>query len=370
MQNFFTDAPLTVKQLDRLKEHKYASQGKSLMEPPLHNFWNWVVEKLPLWLAPNLITLIGLAFNGASFLMLLFYRSNNGSASSSIYFFNAISLFVYQTLDAVDGKQARRTKSSSPLGELFDHGCDSLSTIFVSISVALTVGAAQNEPFYFAVFVVLCSYTFYCSHWVTYVTGSLHFGSIDVTEAQYGSILIFILTSVFGEEFWSYRFLFGYPLRYIIYFSLISSLLFMWPRYLELGTTQGAGMNGATVANTSIISPIQPIGALLIVGIQVAYRTQLYYVHPFKTVLLLSVTMAKVTNRLIVAALTKSELHLWDSTMCPVLTMFLNQYWGVWIPENTLLLVCLVWAIFNLVNFLCDTYKQIANHLNIKILTI
>ena len=52
----------------------------------------------------------------------------------------------------------------------------------------------------------------------------------------------------------------------------------MWPRYLELGTTQGAGMNGATVANTSIISPIQPIGALLIVGIQVAYRTQLYYV--------------------------------------------------------------------------------------------
>lgn len=27
-----------------------------------------------------------------------------------------------QTFDAVDGKQARRTNSSSPLGELFDHG--------------------------------------------------------------------------------------------------------------------------------------------------------------------------------------------------------------------------------------------------------
>jgi hypothetical protein len=26
------------------------------------------------------------------------------------------------TFDAVDGKQARRTNSSSPLGELFDHG--------------------------------------------------------------------------------------------------------------------------------------------------------------------------------------------------------------------------------------------------------
>jgi phosphatidylglycerophosphate synthase len=32
-----------------------------------------------------------------------------------------------QTFDAVDGKQARRTNSSSPLGELFDHGCDALA---------------------------------------------------------------------------------------------------------------------------------------------------------------------------------------------------------------------------------------------------
>ncbi|CAL5421465.1 unnamed protein product [Camellia sinensis] len=31
------------------------------------------------------------------------------------------------TFDAVDGKQARRTSSSSPLGELFDHGCDALA---------------------------------------------------------------------------------------------------------------------------------------------------------------------------------------------------------------------------------------------------
>lgn len=28
--------------------------------------------------------------------------------------------------DCIDGKQARRTRSSSPLGQLFDHGCDAL----------------------------------------------------------------------------------------------------------------------------------------------------------------------------------------------------------------------------------------------------
>ena len=41
---------------------------------------------------------------------------------------NALGLFIYQSLDAIDGKQARRTSTSTPLGELLDHGCDSLST--------------------------------------------------------------------------------------------------------------------------------------------------------------------------------------------------------------------------------------------------
>ena len=45
-----------------------------------------------------------------------------------MYFLTGLGSFIYQSLDAVDGKQARRTDSSTPLGELFDHGCDSVST--------------------------------------------------------------------------------------------------------------------------------------------------------------------------------------------------------------------------------------------------
>lgn len=48
-------------------------------------------------------------------------------ASSWAYFQAALGVFLYQTLDATDGKQARRTGSSSPLGELLDHGCDAMS---------------------------------------------------------------------------------------------------------------------------------------------------------------------------------------------------------------------------------------------------
>ena len=35
-----------------------------------------------------------------------------------------ILFFGFET-DGIDGKQARRTGSSGPLGELFDHGLDS-----------------------------------------------------------------------------------------------------------------------------------------------------------------------------------------------------------------------------------------------------
>jgi ethanolaminephosphotransferase len=51
----------------------------------------------------------------------------NFKAPSWTYLQAALGLFLYQTLDATDGKQARRTQSSSPLGELFDHGCDSMT---------------------------------------------------------------------------------------------------------------------------------------------------------------------------------------------------------------------------------------------------
>lgn len=40
-----------------------------------------------------------------------------------IYFTWALGLFLYQSMDAIDGKQARRTGTSGPLGEMFDHGC-------------------------------------------------------------------------------------------------------------------------------------------------------------------------------------------------------------------------------------------------------
>jgi phosphatidylglycerophosphate synthase len=91
---------------------------------------------VPEWVAPNLITFIGWLFIIASYANMLIYDYTfKKNIPSYCFFFSAFCLFAYSTLDAIDGKQARRTKSSSPLGQLFDHGCDSFSITFVVLAI-------------------------------------------------------------------------------------------------------------------------------------------------------------------------------------------------------------------------------------------
>jgi ethanolaminephosphotransferase len=58
-----------------------------------------------------------------------------------LYYCSGFAVFLYVNLDCMDGKQARRTQSSSPLGQLFDHGCDALALglLLTSVRIAMRV---------------------------------------------------------------------------------------------------------------------------------------------------------------------------------------------------------------------------------------
>lgn len=58
-----------------------------------------------------------------------------------------VSIFLYQTFDAIDGKHARNTKRSSPLGQLMDHGCDAItnSCITIFLGQAYLLGTAKSS---------------------------------------------------------------------------------------------------------------------------------------------------------------------------------------------------------------------------------
>ncbi len=51
--------------------------------------------------------------------------------------------------------------------------------------------------------VFLAMSAFYTAHWQTYVTGTLKFGTIDVTEAQVAIVIVHFISGFFGESLWS-----------------------------------------------------------------------------------------------------------------------------------------------------------------------
>merc|ERR1719262_2074004 len=125
---------LSPKALDNLKHYKYMAEDRSyLVKWFLGAFWNWIVSFCPTWVAPNLITASGFSLILLNFACLCIFCPNlQEDCPRWVYLSWAVGIFVYQVLDNIDGKQARRTGSSSPLGEIFDHGCDSL---FSTLSV-------------------------------------------------------------------------------------------------------------------------------------------------------------------------------------------------------------------------------------------
>jgi len=62
--------------------------------------------------------------------------SSSGSIPGWVCILTGILYAIYHLFDLIDGKHARNTKTSSPLGMLVDHGCDALTTSLFLMSMA------------------------------------------------------------------------------------------------------------------------------------------------------------------------------------------------------------------------------------------
>ena len=156
---------------------------------------------VPLWAAPNLITFVGFLLQVFALIVALIV-SPNFSATSTFYVscsavLAAICLFGYSTLDNMDGKQARRTGSSSPLGLLFDHGCDALNAGLIGWAViALHICYEGPSSWHTFVFWFIPIYTFYLSTWEEYHTGEFYLPLINgPNEGILFSIIILLSTA-------------------------------------------------------------------------------------------------------------------------------------------------------------------------------
>ncbi|XP_057988319.1 choline/ethanolaminephosphotransferase 1 isoform X3 [Hevea brasiliensis] len=136
-----------------------------------------------------------------------------------VHFAHGLLLFLYQTFDAVDGKQARRTSSSSPLGELFDHGCDALACAFESMAFGSTAMCGRDTFWFW----VLSAVPFYGATWEHFFTNTLILPAINgPTEGLMMIYVAHFFTGVVGAEWWVQNF--GKSFPFLSWVPIISEI--------------------------------------------------------------------------------------------------------------------------------------------------
>ncbi|KAI1211866.1 Choline/ethanolaminephosphotransferase [Annulohypoxylon truncatum] len=191
--------------LPNLKAYKYSGVDHSLTSKYILKpfYTNFVIKCFPMSMAPNLITLTGFMFVVANFFTLLWYNPTlDQDCPPWVYYSWAAGLFLYQTFDAVDGTQARRTHQSGPLGELFDHGVDALNTALE----VLIFAASQNmgQSWYTVATLFASLNTFYVQTWEEYHTKTLTLGIVNgPVEGILILVGVYALTGYMGgASFW------------------------------------------------------------------------------------------------------------------------------------------------------------------------
>ena len=174
----FTDAGI-----EAIANHKYKAGHYTFLDNLLNPIWTWLTNLLPMWLAPNAVTMLGGLHCALSYFTTWYYSPNFATPLPDwVVFLSGYCTIAYYTLDCMDGKQARRTGQSSPLGQLFDHGFDCICNLAHSSTQA---GYLLLESRWFFAFQGSLFFAFFMAQWEEYYTGMLPhaMGNFGVTGA-------------------------------------------------------------------------------------------------------------------------------------------------------------------------------------------
>ncbi|CDW83660.1 UNKNOWN [Stylonychia lemnae] len=186
-------------------------------------------------------------------------------------YFEAVSYLIYRMLDEMDGKQARKTGNSSPLGLLFDHGCDSFTTGLMTMMLMKLLQVGNSHMLILGL--VAITQAFHFSTLEEYYVGGLFLGvGNGVTDGSIVLIGVVTLCGVFGQSFWKEIFSITVfeetSCKQVIYLFLL--IMF---QYIYNGQTSVQRPNSGIKRDDAIIywNPIVPclIGVFLYVHITV-----------------------------------------------------------------------------------------------------
>lgn len=239
---------------------------------------------------------------------------------------------MYQTMDNVDGKQARRTGTSSGLGELFDHGIDSLNCTLASL---FQVAAMSLGTSYAGVFTALCPcVAMFFSTWETYHTHTLYLGFINgPTEGLLIACGIMICSGIWGPQIWSepvadfiggvmpgLASMIGQTSVRDIWVPLVGlSLLGTHVPFCVLNVIEARRKQGLPVAPVFLeTAPMSVFSLTIVAWLGSPYCTLLEGNHLILFCCTMSFVFGRLTTKMILAHLTRQPFPYWTAMLWPL----------------------------------------------------
>ncbi|XP_041988733.1 ethanolaminephosphotransferase 1 [Aricia agestis] len=320
---------LSQEQLEGFSKYKYNSIDTSILSNyVMHPFWNWCVQFCPMWIAPNLLTFTGFLLTVLNFLLFSYYdygfyaltkeNATKDQIPSWVWAVSAVNLFVAYTLDGIDGKQARRTGASGPLGELFDHGLDSYSAVLIPTCLYSIFGRDELSPlrYFFVIWNIFLN--FYLPHWEKYNTGVMFLPwGYDFT--MLGSCVLLLVTSAVGARAWHVRLPGGLTpglvFEVVLYLSamLTSQTVILWNIYKSY-----RDRTGKMRSFSEAVRPLIPLATF--VGLSAAWAVyspgDVVSTAPRLFYVLTGTIFSNISCRLIVAQMSDTRCEAVNALVC------------------------------------------------------
>uniref|UniRef100_A0A8C5MIK5 Ethanolaminephosphotransferase 1 n=1 Tax=Leptobrachium leishanense TaxID=445787 RepID=A0A8C5MIK5_9ANUR len=369
---------VTPEQLAGFDKYQYSAVDTNpLSLYVMHPFWNFIVKFLPTWLAPNLITFSGFLLLVFNFFMMAFfdpdfYASASGQehVPSWVWIVAGILNFTAYTLDGVDGKQARRTNSSTPLGELFDHGLDSWACIYFVVTVYSIFGRGKTGVSVFVLYLLLwvVLFSFILSHWEKYNTGILFLPwGYDLSQVTISCV--YLVTAVVGVEAW-YKPVFFNVLYRDLFTSMIVGCALSVTLPMSLYNVIKAYRNNSLKhkscyeAMLPIISPV----LLFILSTMWVFTSpsDILEAHPRLFYFMVGTTFANITCQLIVCQMSNTRCQPLSWLLLPLTLAVATVISGFGQQSEFPFLVALTGLVTAAhVHYGVSVVNQLSNHFNI-----
>jgi len=336
---------LSKESIQALKDFKYNGADNSLLYKyilsPLADFL--VNNATPSTIAPNTITLFGFSFMILSFVLIasacptLDHCRPENDVPTYIFLINGISVLVYQTLDNMDGKQARKTGSSSPLGLLFDHGLDAWNTVLAAVNTICAMGIASDDFFCIAAVIFSTGGAFYIATWEEYHTHKLVLPLLNgANEGVVGTAMISFASWWMGQKYWH-----QYGMYEVVVEPFLPVLVKdMLPEAFQTGMANkdvvlmalalfsarevaGKIINVVPKYGLKSLSGVLPLAVLMALSVLIVQSNPQVLIHNQRVVLYLyGVIFVEMVTGLMLDHMTRKKFDPFRNTLVPVFILY------------------------------------------------